>query len=93
VTSCQMCGQKTYMECQLCKKHVCFKSGKGMSSVFCCINFHDDSWYGLDLMARVELFGVQTTKFKKATMAKVKKNKIHSRKLLKKYHKDVGDKD
>jgi hypothetical protein len=25
LATCQMCGKKTYMECQICKKHVCFK--------------------------------------------------------------------
>ncbi len=40
--SCNMCGKLTFMECQLCKKHVCFKSGKGMTSLSCCIYFHDD---------------------------------------------------
>ncbi len=33
LASCQMCGKKTYMECQICKKHVCFKSGKNMTSL------------------------------------------------------------
>jgi hypothetical protein len=40
--TCQMCGKKTYMECQICRKHVCFKSGKNMTSFSCCIDFHDD---------------------------------------------------
>jgi hypothetical protein len=31
--SCNMCGKLTFMECQLCKKHVCLKSGKGMTSL------------------------------------------------------------
>jgi hypothetical protein len=93
VASCQMCGRINYMECQLCKKHVCFKSGKGVSSVSCCIDFHDDLLYGLDIMDRVELFGVQTTKFKKATAAEVKKITIHIKKLMTKYHEDIGDED
>jgi hypothetical protein len=25
LATCQICGKKTYMECQICKKHVCFK--------------------------------------------------------------------
>ena len=45
--------------CQICKKHVCFKSGKSMSSLSCCIDFHDDLMYGLGFMDRVELFGVK----------------------------------
>jgi hypothetical protein len=57
--SCNMCGKLTFMECQLCKKHVCFKSGNGMASLSCCIDFHDDLMYGMGVMDRVELFGVQ----------------------------------
>ncbi len=26
LATCQMCGKKTYMKCQICNKHVCFKS-------------------------------------------------------------------
>ncbi len=60
LATCQMCGKKTYMEHQICKKHVCFKSGKSMSSLSCCIDFHDDLMYGLGFMDRVELFGVKS---------------------------------
>jgi hypothetical protein len=60
VASCQMCGKKTYMECQICKKHVCFKCGKSMPSLSCCIDFHDDLMYGLGLMDRVEKSGVKS---------------------------------
>jgi hypothetical protein len=31
-----------------------------MSNLTCCIDFHDDLMYGLDLMDRVELFGVKS---------------------------------
>jgi hypothetical protein len=59
-SSCQMCGKKTYMECQICKKHVlCFKSRKNMTSLSCSIDFHDDFMYGLGYMDHVELFGVK----------------------------------
>ena len=37
---------KTYMECQICKKHVCCKTGKSMSSLSCCIDFHNDLMQG-----------------------------------------------
>jgi hypothetical protein len=59
LATCQVCGKKPYMVCQICKKHVCFKSGKSMSSLSCCIDFHDDLMYGLGFMDRVELFGVK----------------------------------
>ncbi len=58
--------QKPYMKCPICKKHVCFKSGKNMSSLSCCIDFHDDLMYGLGFMDCVELFGVKKSQFKKA---------------------------
>ena len=90
--SCSMCGKLTYMECQLCQKHVCFKSGKGAKTLSCCIDFHDDLKYGLSVMDRVELFGVQKSKFKKAPAPEVRKNKIHMRDLMMKYHRDIGDK-
>ncbi len=84
--SCNMCGKLTYMECQLCKKHVCFKSGKGMSSLSCCIDFHDDLMYGMGIMDPVELFGVQKSKFKKAPAPEVRKNKSHMNNLMTKYN-------
>ncbi len=67
MASCPMCGKKTYMECQICKKHVCFKSGNSMSSLSCCIDVHDDLMYDLGFMDHVELFGVEKSQFKKAS--------------------------
>jgi hypothetical protein len=93
VASCQMCGKKTYMECQICKKHACFKSGKSMSNLSCGIDLHDDLMYGLGLMGSVELFGVKKSQFKKADAVEVRKNKIHMKKLMKKYGEDIGDMD
>jgi len=60
--SCSYCGKLTYMECQLCQKHVYFKSGKGMNMLSCCFDFHDDLKYVLGVMDRVEFFGVQKSK-------------------------------
>jgi hypothetical protein len=80
--------QKKFMQCQLCKKHVCFESGKGISSISHCIDFHDNLLCGLDFMDRVELFGIQKSKFKKAE----KEQEAHD-KLMMKYHKDIGDED
>ncbi len=93
LASCQMYGKKTYMECQICKKHVCFKSGKNMTSLSCCINFHDDLMYGQGFLDRVELFGVKKSQFKKANAAEVRKNKIHMKKWMTKYEEDIGDMD
>ncbi len=73
------------MECQICKKHVFFKSGKIMSSLSCCIYFHDDLMYGLGFMDHVELFGVKKSQFKKANAVEIRKNKIHMKKLMTKY--------
>jgi hypothetical protein len=80
LATCQMCGKKTCMECQICKKHVCFKSGKSMSSLSCCIDFHDDLRYGLGFMDCVELFGVKKSQFMKANAIEVRKTKIHMKK-------------
>ncbi len=76
LATCQMCGKKTYMDCQICKKHVCFKSGKSMSSLSCCIDFHDDLMYGLGFMDHVELFGVKKSQFKKVNAMEVMKNRF-----------------
>ncbi len=63
-----------------------------MSSLSCCIDFHDDLMYGLiGFMDRVELFGVEKSQFKKASAMEVRKNKIHMKKLMKKYEEDHGD--
>jgi hypothetical protein len=90
--SCNMCGKLPFMECQLCQKHVCFKSGKGMTSLSYCIDFHDDLLYDLGIMDHVELFGVQKSKFKKAPAPEVRKNESYMCNLMAKYHKDIGDK-
>jgi hypothetical protein len=44
-------------------------------------------------MDRVELFGVQKSQFKKANVVEVRKNKIHMKKLMKKYEEDIEDMD
>ncbi len=36
-------------------------------------------------------FGVKKSQFKKANVTKVKKNKIHMKKWMMKYEKDMGD--
>ncbi len=69
-----------------------FKSGKGMSSSSCCIDFHDDLMYGMGIMDRVELLGVQKSKFKKTPAPEVRKNKSHMHNLMTKYHRDIGHK-
>ncbi len=86
---CQMCGKKTYIECLICKKHVCFKSGKNMCSLPCCIDFHYDLMYGLGYMGCVELFGVKKSQFKKANAVEVRKNKIHMKNWMTKYEEDM----
>jgi hypothetical protein len=63
-----------------------------MTSLSCCIDFHDDLMYGICVMDRVELFGVQKSKFKTAPAPEVRKNKSHMRDLMTKYHKNIGDK-
>jgi hypothetical protein len=43
-------------------------------------------------MDRVELFGVQKSKFKKTPAPEERKIKIHMRELMMKYQRDIGDK-
>ncbi len=47
----------------------------------------------LGFMDRVELFGVKKSQFKKANAVEVKKNKIHMKKWMRKYEKDMGNTD
>jgi hypothetical protein len=61
-----------------------------MSSLSCCIDFHDDLMYGLGLMDCVELFGVKKLQFKKANVMEVRNNKIHMKKLMTKYEENLG---
>ncbi len=44
-------------------------------------------------MDLVELFGVNTSQFEKANAVELRKNKIHMKKLMKKYEEDIGDMD
>jgi hypothetical protein len=64
-----------------------------MSSLSCCIDFHDDLMYGLDFMDRVELFGVKKSQFKKTNAIEVRENKIHMKKLMTRYEEDLGGMD
>ncbi len=64
-----------------------------MTSLSCCIDFHDDLMHGLGFMDRVELFGVKKSQFNKANAVEVRKNKIHMKKLMTKYDKDIRDMD
>ena len=64
-----------------------------MTSLSCCIDFHDDFMYGLGFLDCVELFGVKKSQFKKANEAEVRKNKIHMKKWMRKYEEDIGDMD
>jgi hypothetical protein len=90
--ACNMCGKHTFMECQLRKKHVCFKSAKEGERLSCCIDFHDDLLYGLGIMDCYELFGVQKSKFRKPPTQEVRKNKNHMQELMTKYQRVTGDK-
>ncbi len=60
-----------------------------MSSLSCCIDFHDDLMYGLDFIDRLELFGVKKSQFKKVNVVEVSKNKSHMKKLMTKYEEDA----
>ncbi len=64
-----------------------------MTSLSCCIDFHDDLMYGLGFMNPVELFGVKKSQFKKANAVEVRKNKIHMKKWMTKYEEDHGGMD
>jgi hypothetical protein len=64
-----------------------------MTSLSCCIYFHDDLMYGLGFLDCVELFGVKKSQFKKANAVEVRKNEIHMKKWITKYEEDLGDTD
>ena len=89
--TCQWCGKQTFMRCNLCKKHVCLKSGGSATSLSCCVDFHDDLRYGLGMMDRKEIFGVGRKHFKKAGASEVKKNAIHMKGLMMKYFNHIEE--
>ncbi len=64
-----------------------------MSSLSCCIDFHDDQMYGLGFLDHVEILGVKNSQFKKANAVEVRKNKIHMKKLMTKYEEDIRGMD
>jgi hypothetical protein len=64
-----------------------------MPSLSCCTDFHDDLMCVLGFMDRVGIFGVKKSQFKKANAVQVRKNKIHMKKLMKKYEEDIADMD
>jgi hypothetical protein len=76
------------MRCELCKKHVCLNSGVSATSLSCCLDFHDDTKYGLGMMDRKELFGVGRNNFRKASASEIKKNYHHMKGLMLKYYND-----
>lgn len=84
--TCQWCGETTYMRCELCKKHICLKSGTSRTSLSCCIDFHDDHKYGLGMMDRKELYGARNKKFKKPNQKEITRNKTHMANLILKYY-------
>ena len=86
--ACQWCGKRTFMRCELCKKRVCLKSGVSATSLSCCLDFHDDTKYGLGMMDRKELFGVGRNNFRKASASEIKKNYHHMKGLMLKYYND-----
>ena len=90
---CQVCGKTTYFKCMKCNMHCCFKDDKNASSVSCCIDYHNDDYFGLTLDDRVNLFGEMKKNFKKATKAEWKKNKTHIAKLSRKFMEDMEDND
>ena len=86
---CQVCGKDAFWRCFKCKKHCCFKGKSSMTSVSCCLDFHNDDYFGLVQEDRTDLFGEQKTKFKKASASNIKKNKAHILKLKRKYAEDM----
>ncbi len=49
--------------------------------------------YGLGFLDHVKLFGDKKWQFKKAKAVEVRKNKIHTKKLMTKYEEDIGGTD
>lgn len=83
-SSCQVCGKPCWMKCTICNKTVCLKSDSFGSSLSCCIDMHDDNYFGLTMDDRVDLFGELKKDFKKASATEIKNNKAHIAKLKKK---------
>ena len=79
------------MRCEICQKHVCLKNERSATSLSCCLDFHDDTKYGLGMMDRKELFGVGRKHFKKASASEIKRNYHHMKGLMLKYYNDLKE--
>ena len=94
---CQVCGRIAFKVCKLCEQtrndgkqvYCCFRDpkeeGKTVKEnhVSCCMDLHNDYYFGLTLNDRRELFGDHKTGFKKPTKSEIQKNKAHIEKLKK----------
>jgi hypothetical protein len=88
---CQWCGKRTFMRCEICQKHVCLKNGRSATSLSCCLDFHDDTKYGLGMMDRKELFGIGKKHFKMTSASEIKRNYHHMKGLMLKYNNDLEE--
>ncbi len=91
---CVMCRRKkVYTKCNICNLHCCFKANPNQSSLSCSIDLHNDMYFGLSMIERVELFGEQKNAFKRPLNLDVKKYATHIKKFEKQMRKDFEDAD
>ena len=74
---CEICGNICYWRCGICNKCTCFKQDNAVTTILCCLDFHDDHYFGLARCDRQTIFGETTKKFKKPSATKIRKNKSH----------------
>ncbi len=86
---CQVCKKVCYWICLLCGLCSCMKSDKSMVSMSCCLDLHDDNYFGLVMEDRITLFGEQQKNYKKPLASNVSQNTVHIQRLYKQYMKDM----
>ena len=82
---CQVCGKTCFFKCEECpdQPHVCLKTDKRSTSISCCMDLHDDAFFGLTMNDQSQYFGLPKSKFMKPTKTEKRKNKEHIMRLQK----------
>jgi len=60
---CKVCMSKTFWRCSLCDARVCLKSGSGLNSLSCVLDYHSEDHYGLCKVDRQRFFGEKPSTF------------------------------
>ena len=90
-SKCQVCKEWCCTKCVKCDAHMCFKSKPHMSSISCCLDYHNDDHFGLIRDHCKELFGDQPSAFTTALKCRLWAHKHVMAALRKKYGLEYGE--